>query len=131
LKEPSSENMKLIDLTSYLVSFCLLVAFQNDYYFCNGYSVTSNNDVVHPPQKTRTGTSSRVVVDRIANNKISRQKFLAFMAGSVTATSLGTTSSMMAWAAAKDGAAKGTKDDPAFQACLSQCKRLSVPGTIR
>jgi hypothetical protein len=46
------------------------------------------------------------------------------MASGVTATSVCGGNTMVAWAAKDDP--KGTKDDPAFQACLSQCKFLTI-----
>jgi hypothetical protein len=64
---------------------------------------------------------------------LSRKNFLAIMAGGLTAGAIGTTiesdgvdvgrpMKMMSSAWAKDiTSTKGTKEDPAFQACLSQC----------
>ena len=64
---------------------------------------------------------------------VSRQNFLSIVAGGLTATAIGTkvdgngtergnSMTLMSSAWAKDAAiTKGTKEDPAFQACLSQC----------
>ena len=106
-------KMKFIDVTYCLISFCLLV-IQNE-YFCYGYSINNNNG--------RSPSSSSSSSPQTHHKTISRQNFLAIMAGGITATSVCGGNSMAAWAA-KD-ASKGTKDDPTFQACLSQCKLYS------
>jgi hypothetical protein len=53
----------------------------------------------------------------VQSNSVPRQNFLSIAVGGLTAGLL----SDMAWAKDAD-AVKGTKQDPVYQECLSQCK---------
>jgi hypothetical protein len=105
--------MKFIDTVLCFVSTWIVAMVA----ICHGYSLK------HPQQQQpldKVAATARTRIESLSlclscpEVFVSRQSFLAVVAG---ATACGTP--VASWA--KD-TAKGTKDDPAFQACLSQCK---------
>jgi hypothetical protein len=60
----------------------------------------------------------KVGVSHISTTPVSRENFLATIAGALT---IGMVSADVAWAKDSDST-KGTKEDPIYQACLSQCE---------
>jgi hypothetical protein len=62
--------------------------------------------------------SSKATVGNMSAPPVSRQNFIATLAGAVT---VGMVSADVTWAKDSDST-KGTKEDPTYQACLSQCE---------
>ena len=79
--------------------------------------ITTGYSTPPPPQKSSSSTTIQE-----QNRIISRQSFLTTIASTTSClTFLSGTTSQPAFAKEVDPSIKGTKADPEFQACLSQC----------